>query len=258
MRRTLAALALLAALPIRAQGMEKHWYLDVHEFAPTLTGHAQGTTGGNKFDVDLGDDLGLGKDKTRLGFGVEYQGPRFGLAFSQDGESYKGLNRVTRPVTINGVTYNPSTLVSSTFKTVNNNLNWTIRLFTEPKYWFGIDLGVRATQVEISAVGDDTITGLHATADYKGTLPIPQIGPAAGFVADGGRVIGRIQWNYLTYKGCTYNHPTLDLRMFPLSWLGVLVFADDERFSMPLNSVKTGFDAGLDRKGIGLGLVAKF
>ena len=70
MRFPLACLLLTAALPACAQGAESHWYLDVHRFTPTMTGHFTSTSSDNPINVDLQNDLGLAKDKTKIGFGL--------------------------------------------------------------------------------------------------------------------------------------------------------------------------------------------
>ena len=72
MRFPLASLLVLASLPAFAQGVESHWYLDVHRFTPTLTGHFNDISGGNPIDVDLQNDLALSKSKTKIGFGLAY------------------------------------------------------------------------------------------------------------------------------------------------------------------------------------------
>jgi hypothetical protein len=258
MRPFLAPLVLTAALPALAQGVEKHWYFDLHSFGPTFEGRFQDHSGSNPVDVDFKNDLGLEKDKAKLGFGLEYQGPRFGLEFSRDEEDYKGAKVVTRQITINGQTFNASTLVHSNLKAVNNTLNWTIRCLTWPQFWIGLDLGARATQLELNANGTDPITGLAATAHYKTTLPVPQVGPSLGFEVLENRVIARAYYHFLTYKGCTYKHPGADLRAFPVSWLGIRVFTDGEHFKVPRDSVNSDVEANLDRTGTGIGVVLRY
>ena len=113
----------LAALPAHSQGAERHWYFDVHRYAPSFEGHYVDTSGNNPVDVDLGRDLGLKKDSTKIGFGLEYQGPRFGVELSRDEQDYKGLNRVARTININGTDFNANTLVSSSLKATTNTFN---------------------------------------------------------------------------------------------------------------------------------------
>ena len=258
MRFPLASLLLLIALPALAQGVERHWYLDVHRFTPSLSGHYQGTSDGNPFLVDFKDDLALAKDKTKIGYGLEYQGTRFGLELSRDEQDYAGSNRINRNVTINGQTFNANTVVTSSFKATNNTLNWTIRYLTWPQFWLGLDLGARATETEIHAASNSGLLQATVTADYKPTLPLPQVGPSLGFTALRGRVVGRAMVHLLAYKGSTYTHSGADLRFFPLSWLGIRAFVDDEHFRVPKGSIKSDLDITLNRSGAGLGVVARF
>jgi len=258
MRFILVPLVLLAALPAHSQGAERHWYFDVHRYAPSFEGHYVDTSGNNPVDVDLGRDLGLKKDSTKIGFGLEYQGPRFGVELSRDEQDYKGLNRVARTININGTDFNANTLVSSSLKATTNTFNWTIRAFKRPQYWIGIDLGARATQLEIAANGTELVTQANLSASYKATLPVPQLGLAAGFVALDSRLVGRAYLHYLGFKGASYTHPGADLRFFPISWLGVRVFTDAEHFKVPKGSVKDTLDIALDRSGTGAGIVARW
>jgi hypothetical protein len=258
MRFPLACLVLVTALPAFAQGTESHWYLDVHRFTPSLTGYFNGTSDGQPMDVDLQGDLGLEKSSTKIGFGAAYEGTRFGLEISRDEQDYAGLATMHRNVTINGQTFNANAVVTSSFKATNNNLNWTIRALKWPQFWIGLDLGARATQVQLDASAVEPFTGVNATADYKTTLPIPQIGPSLGFTGLNGRLVGRASYHLLEYKGCSYGHTGIDLRVFPISWLGIMAFYDNEHFRVPQGSVASNLDALLDRNGMGFGVVARF
>ena len=258
MRLLMAPLVLAAALPAFSQGVERYWYFDLHQVSPTLEGHFRDAKADNPVDVDLTRDLGLRKDKAKLGFSLEYQGPRFGLELSRDGEDYVGSNTVAQKVTINNTTFTADTLVNSRVKATNNTLNWTIRILRWPQAWIGLDLGARATQLEISANGSEPFSGVTATADYKATLPVPQVGLSAGFQAFNNRLIGRGYYHFLSFKGATYRHPGADLRFFPINWLGVRVFTDGEHFKVPKGSVNDTADIALDRTGTGVGIVARW
>ena len=192
MRFPLAVLVLLVAMPAFSQEeeerMERHLYLDAHWFTPSLEGHYNSTSGSNPINVDLQNDLGLAKDQTKIGFGADYEGPRFALELSTDEQDYKGSAVVTRDININGQKFTASTLVTSSVKATNQNLNWTIRCLSFPQFWVGIDLGVRALKTQIAASGQEGFTGLSATANYQVTLPVPQVGVSAGFIALDGRI----------------------------------------------------------------------
>jgi hypothetical protein len=121
-------LSLLAGLPMLAQAPASSFQVGVHGFPPTLGGRIEGIQDGQRVLLDLQDDLGLVKDRTRLGLDLEYQGPRFGVAFSMDGQDYKGSKRLTRTVTVDGKDYPAGTLVDSDLSVDVLGLNWTIRL----------------------------------------------------------------------------------------------------------------------------------
>ena len=261
MRFPLAIILLLAAVPAFSQEedrMERHLYLDAHWFSPTLEGHYDSTSGSNPIDVDLQNDLGLAKSKTHLGFAAEYQGPRFGLELSTDQEDYAGNAVVSRNININGQTFDAATRVISTFKATNETLNWTIRYLSFTQFWLGIDLGVRALKAEIAATGQEGFTGVSAQANYKVTLPVPQLGGSIGFNALDERLVARGFYHFLAFKGCTYTHTGADVRFFPISWLGVRAFVDAEHFKVPKGSINQDLDVGLDRTGSGVGVVVRF
>jgi hypothetical protein len=258
MRLSLLTLGLLAALPIHAQDLVRYWYFDVHQTKPTLEGHFEGKQDGNDFRMDLKDDLALAKDKTKIGFAVEYQGPRFGLELSMDGQDYLGTNMVNKKVSINGQTWTAGARLTTSVKATNTTFNWTIRALTWPQFWIGVDLGVRGMGVDLKASGIEPFTQVQASAGYKITIPIPQLGLSTGFNAFGGRLIGRGFYHYLGYSGASYSHIGADLRYFPVQWLGVRAFTDTESFKIPKGSAKQDADIGLDRAGTGFGVVVRF
>jgi hypothetical protein len=251
-------LALLIALPACAQGVERFWYVDVHRFAPDLGGHFQGVSDGNPIHVDFRADLALSRAPSKPGASVEYQGPRFGLELSGDVQSYAGSNVIPANIAIEGQTYLANTLVTSSVRATNWNGNWTIRYLTWPQFWLGADLGLRYTTLNLETSGSNGFSGVAATANYRSTLPIPQLGPSLGFSAMGGQLVGRGMVHLLAFKGATYTHLGADLRYFPVSWLGLRVFADSERLRVPDGSIKSDLDLTLDRSGTGIGIVARF
>ena len=258
MRKYMAPLALIFGVPLWSQAAAPRWSLDLHTFTPALEGHFHGISDGNPIQVDLGGDLGLGRDGTRIGAGAEYQGRRFGLEFATDRQEYAGRNQLARDITIDGRVYRASTVVTSTLQTTTSSLNWTLRYLVWPQFWLGLDLGARATVIELRTSGAELISGASVVVDYRTVLPVPQLGPSLGFTALDHRLVGRGLVHLLTYKGATYTRVGADLRYFPLEWLGVRVFADAERFRVPEGSIDKNLDITLDRSGIGFGIVARF
>jgi hypothetical protein len=249
---------MIASLPVLSQDAHGVWYLDVHQVSPTLEGNYKGTQDGKPVDFDLVKDLGLAKNGTSPGVGLEYQGPRFGLELSMESQKYIGSKVVDRDITISGQTFNASALVDSSIKATNYTFNWTIRLMRTPGFWIGIDLGARGTSLEVNAQATSYMMGQGRPAYFKSGLPMPQVGLSTGYSAMEGRLAVRAFYHYLGYKGATYHNAGGDIRYFPLSWLGVRAFTDTESWKVPENSLSKDLAINLDRSGTGFGLVLKF
>lgn len=259
MRFTVLSLGLLAALPLCSQDSGRHWYLDIHQVKPSLEGHFQGLQDGKDFSMDLKTDLALEKDKTKVGFGLEYQGPRFGLEVSRDEQDYAGSNVITKRVTINGQDWSPATRLNTSVKAITTNFNWTIRALKWPQFWVGVDLGVRAMDLDLVASGAVLVLpGTTATVTWRKTLPVPQLGLSVGFNALDGQLVGRGFYHFLSYSGATYSHVGADLRYFPITAVGVRAFLNTESFKVPKGSAGQDADIGLDRTGSGFGVVVRF
>ena len=260
MRSALVSLGLMAALPLCAQDLGRHWYLDVHQVKPTMEGHYEGLQDGKAFRMDLVNDLALQKDKTKLGVGLEYQGPRFGFELSSAEQDYVGVAtvQVGKFVQINGQTWNGGARISTFLKSRTSTVNWTIRALKWPRFWMGLDLGARGIGIDLVANGVEPISGVKAQAIEKDTLPVPQIGPSLRFNAFNGRIEARGFYHFLSYKGSSYHHVGGDVRFFPLSWVGVRAFVDNEEFKVPKGSIRDDLEIGLTRNGSGLGVVLRF
>ena len=207
-------LVLAACVPLLAQSPARSFQADLHWIAPTFEGHFNGIESGQRLAVDLQDDLGLGKDKTTPGLGLEYQGPRFGVEFSLDRQEYKGSKVLVRTITIDGKDFTAGTLVDSSLQANTLSLNWTIRAFAFESGWLGVDLGGRSWDV------DFTTKSAVLQSNEKFTVPIPQVGISGGFHAANERVIVKGYYHLLFRKGASYRHGGVDARYFPLQWLG--------------------------------------
>lgn len=252
------ALFLLAVMPLVAQVPERKWSFDLHSLPAALEGNFEGIEDGKPIFFDLKNDLGLEKDKTKLGVSLEYQGRRFGLGLSTDAQEYKGSAVLARPITLNGTTYQMLTKVDSRIKFQSYDLNWTIRALTWEQAWIGVDLGIRAWDLDMTATGTEQNTVQTVTASEKIRVPIPQLGLSVGGKALGDRVVGRASFHFLSYKGASYRRWQGDIRYFPIPWLGLRAFLDDESFDVPKDSIKDDLLLNLDRSGAGFGVVIRF
>jgi hypothetical protein len=253
-----AALFLLATLPLVAQVSERKWNFDLHGLPATLEGNFQGTESGNAISFDLKSDLALQKDKTQPGAAIEYQGRRFGFTLSTDAQDYQGSSVITKKVELNGTTYQVGALVTSQVKLKSYDLNWTIRAFTWQQAWIGVDLGLHAWDLDMTATGTEQTTLLTKTSSEKIPVPIPQVGLSVGGKAFGDRFVSRASFHFLRYKGASYTRWQGDLRYFPLEWLGLRAFLDDESFDVPQGSIKDDLILNIKRSGAGFGVVVRY
>ena len=259
MIRSFAVLALVASMPLLAEDLDRTFQFDVHRVGPTFEGHFKGMQDGKPLAVDLQSDFGIQKDTTKVGFGLEYQGPRFGFELSAEEQDYKGHNFLQKDVQLNGSTFHAGAMVDSTVKLKDYTVNWTIRALKWPQFWIGIDLGARIWDLEMTASAFEPLTTAYIPqVTEKVPLPIPQIGLSTGFDAFEKRVVGRGYYHLLSYKGASYHHVGGDLRFFPVKWLGVRVFTDTEKLDVPNHSIKDDLEVGLDRSGTGFGVVIRF
>lgn len=227
-------------------------------YGPDLTGHFQGIQDGQPIFLDLDSDLGLGKDKTTAGFFMDYQGPRFGFQVSSGSAEYRGDRLLTRSITLNGTTYSAADRVLSHVKLASVDGTWTIKFFSYPEGWVGFDLGVQAWKIDMDV---HDVPPAPLTATYSSTsvsAPIPQFGLSGGTRAFDGRLESKATLHYLAYKGAKYTQFGLDVRVFPVKWLGLRAFYEGGSFDVPKGSVKDDLEFKLDRKGVGFGVVARF
>ncbi|MDP2876935.1 MAG: hypothetical protein Q8O00_12180 [Holophaga sp.] len=258
MIRSALALCLVATLPMAAQAPKRAWYFGVQSVAPTFEGRFSGIQDDKAIEVDLQKDLAIKKETAKIGFALEYQGPRFGLEFAMDEQDYKGANFINRKISISGQDYNAGAYVTTDLKMKNYTFNWTIRALKFEHAWIGIDLGARIWDMDLKAIGVEALSGVSATAIEQFPIPIPQLGLSVGFQAINGAVIGKAYYHTLVYSGAKYHRVGADLRYFPLKWLGVRAFMDQEAFDVPKGSIQDDLDIRLDRNGAGFGVMVRF
>ena len=265
MRTTPLALALCCTAAFAQMGRtevtapsERSFTFGGQVYGPTLTGHFQGIQNGQPIAVDLDSDLGLGKDKTTPGFFFDYQGPRFAFQVSSGSAEYRGDRTLTRPVTIDGTTYPASDRVQSHVKLASVDGTWTIKLVRATDAWLGLDLGVQVWKLDMDANDVPPPPLAPSTASTSVTAPIPQIGLSGGAKGFEGKVESKAYVHYLGYKGAKYTLLGLDLRVFPVKWLGLRAFYEGGTFDVPKGSIKDDLELKLERKGGGFGVVVRF
>lgn len=255
-----AALTLFIGTGLLAQSPSApvggRWTLGVQRMAPDLTGSAFIQDGATSSSFDLDRDLKLQKDSTALGVLLGYEGPRFLFQISTTGQAYEGRNTLTRTVTVNGTSYAVGTDLRSKVKVDAADLTWVIKVLRWESAYLGLDLGVQAWKLKVDASG--TAAGITQVAQDDLTAPIPQVGASAGAHLFAGRLDLRGSYHLLSKSGATYHRSVLEGRFYPLTWLGLRVFAEDERFDVPKDSLSSDFALDLDRKGAGFGLVFRF
>ncbi|HJV89578.1 MAG TPA: hypothetical protein VJ623_04675 [Holophagaceae bacterium] len=253
-------LSLLAATAAFAQvGPSRSFTLGVSSFGPTFTGKMEGVQDGQPLFVDLDADLGLAKDKAKVGLLLDYQGPRFGFMVQSGGTDYAGDKTLTRNITIDGTTYAALTRVTSHLKLKTVEGIWTIRFVPLSAFWVGLDLGVESWKLDVDATGTalSPVPGT-ATATTSVSAPIPQVGLSLGSHAPGGIVEVKGFYHYLGAKGAKYSRAGVDLRVFPIPHVGLRAFYETESFDVPKGSLQDDLMLNLDRKGAGFGLVVTF
>lgn len=252
------AFAQFGAPPREAALPERAWVLGVQGYSPTLTGHFQGTQDGLPFAVDLGADLGLAREARKAGFYLEYQGPRFALEASSGTAAFAGDRVVTRSVVVHGVTYSLGSRVQSTLDLKTWDATWTVKILTDRQLWLGLDLGVEAWSLDMTARGGAPAPATPLSAASALTVPIPQVGLSLGLRSVGGTLEARGHLRTMQYKNSHYTRYGGDLRVYPRPWMGLRCFYEATRIEVPRGSLADDLDLHLDRTNFGLGALVRF
>lgn len=251
---------LIAALPLAAQSKEPgKWNAGLFMLPSTLEGYFNDPSA-DGLKLDLQRDLGIGKDGTKPGLHIEYQGQRFGLSLSHSGQDYKGINELEEQIEIDDTVYDVGATVNTKIKMQNTDLNWTIRCYNWPQAWVGVDLGIHAWKLDLDIVGEAWVQNQYQTVHESEsvTLPIPQFGISAGGHAFNKQLVARASFHLLPYKGASYKRFQADVRYYPLPWVGARVFVDSESFDVPRGSIDDDMELNLDHSGVGFGVVFRF
>lgn len=252
-----AAFAQLGRSPA-APPLDRSFTFGLESYSPDLTGHFQGVQNGQPILLDLDADLGLTRDKTTPGVFLDYQGPRFAFQLSSGSNEYRGDRVLTRNITLNGTTYAASDRVQSYVKLANVEGTWTIKLVRGESAYLGLDLGVQSWKVDLEVHDMPPAPATPTNESTSITAPIPQVGLSTGGRAFEGRLEAKVFIHYLGYKSAKYTRTGVDIRVFPVRWLGLRAFWDGGSFDVPKGSVKDDLELKLDRKGGGFGVVLKF
>lgn len=244
--------------PPAATGSDRTFTLGLESFSPDLSGHFQGLQNGQPISLDLDADLGLARDKTTPGLFLDYQGPRFAFQVSSGSNEYRGDRVLSRDITLNGTTYTATDRVQSTVKLASVEGTWTLKFVRGDSAYLGLDLGVQSWKVDLDLHDLPPAPATPTRESTSITAPIPQVGLSAGGRAFEGRLEAKAFIHYLGYKSAKYTRTGVDLRVFPVRWLGVRAFWDGGTIDVPKGSLKDDLALNLDRKGGGFGLVLRF
>ncbi|HEX9082830.1 MAG TPA: hypothetical protein VF768_11155 [Holophagaceae bacterium] len=250
--------ALVAQVSQPATLSRRSFSFGLQVYGPTLTGHFQGVQNGQPISLDLDSDLGLGKDKTTPGVFFDYQGPRFAFQVGSGTADYRGDRTLKRDITLNGTTYHATDRVLSHVKLASVDGTWTIKLVRSDAAFLGLDLGVQVWKLDLDAhdAPPPPMTATYASTSV--TAPIPQFGLSAGVKGFEDRLEAKAFFHYLGYKSAKYTRTGVDVRFFPVHWLGLRAFYDGGSFDVPKGSIKDDLELNLDRKGGGFGAVLRF
>jgi hypothetical protein len=241
----------------QATGARSSFTLGVNRIAPSFSGNFSGVQDGKAQAFDLDADLGLGRDKTQLGFLVDYQSARFGIQLSNSTQEYKGDRGLNRPVQVNGTNFDTATRLQTSAKLAVIEGIWTIRLDVTPIGWFGIDIGAQQWKTDVNALGTPVIGAALSASSSTSTL-LPQLGISGGGWSPTHDLEFKGYLRYLPYRGAKITGYGGEGRYFVTRSVGLRVFYETQKVDIPRGSIKSDLALNLERKGLGFGLVARF
>lgn len=240
--------------PIAKKGQ---WNFSLDGMPTTLECQVKGFANGILIDIDTQQDLALGKSKMSPGVSLEYMGPRIGMQFGVRNQKHEGNNIIKRDIIhIGGQPFTIGMPVQSEIKSTTYDINMTIRMLNFEQGWIGMDLGVHVWRLEFQA--QSSALSMSAVKQLLPTVPAPQFGISAGTSLLDDRLQAKAHFHFLGWKGAKYQRIQADVRYFPLDWLGVRVYTDNEHFDLPIGSIWDQLDILADSKGVGFGVVLKF
>lgn len=264
--KPLTFVLLAAGIPLCADGNTISapkggaWNLGLIYQGPSFSASFYNKDGQNITNFDSSRDLGLGKSSTGLGLGLDYEGRRFRLHLATYGQNYSGDQNIAQDVTVDGKLYKAGGRVQSQIKLRVYELDWTIKFYRWDEGYVGVDLGLVAWNMDVSAQGRGSVSGgpiQYTVASKAVTVPIPQLGLSVGYHF-GSQVDARGYYHLLSSSGASYRRVGADLRYFPMAWLGFRLNFENEGFDVPKGSIDDNTALKIDKNGMGLGVIWRF
>jgi len=269
---TIALAGLMAAAPLIGQASPgKKWSFGVYGSTPDLGMYLRQRQSSDslpdldslKTDFDSKTDLALKSGKMGMGTRIDYLGPRGGFQLDVGVHEFAGQNKVTRPIVIDNQTFSADADVTSSIKNTTVDLTGTIKILRFEHFWFGIDLGIQAWMMQVSAEAKNISSGGITKDDPDPVsanlpLPIPQVGLSFGIKGFNNVLEIRGRAHMLGYSGATYTLFAADARCYFLPWLGVRAFMENQQFDAPYGSVSDDLEARIDNNRFGFGIAFRW
>jgi hypothetical protein len=186
-------------------------------------------------------------------------GRRCGFSLDMGSMAFAGQNRIARKIDIDGNKFDEDMDVTSSLKNTMIDLTGTVKILSLDNFWLGVDYGIQAWLLSVSAHGRSVSTpGENESATLSQPVPIPQLGFSLGarILKDTLELRGKV--HLLAYSGAKYTLFAADARYYPLPWLGVRAFVENQVFDVPYGSIDDDTEAKLNNNRLGVGAVFRF
>ena len=236
------------------------WSFGVYGCAPDLGAylHQSGDELSEGDNFDIKKDLNLKSSKMALGLRLDYLGRRCGFSLDVGSMTFAGQNRIIRNIDIDGNKFDEGVDLTSSLKNTTIDLTGTVKIFRLDHFWLGIDYGIQAWLLDVSAHGKSLSTGEIESAKFSQPVPIPQFGLSFGAKGLKDMLELRGKVHILAYSGAKYTLFAADARYYPLPWVGVRAFVENQVFDVPYGSIDDETEARLNNSRLGFGAVFRF
>jgi len=249
-----------ARLPAAQPPPTGKWSFAAYGCAPDLGAyfHQSGDESSDGDNFDIKKDLNLKSDRMALGLRLDYMGNRCGFSLDVGSMAFAGQNRVARKIDIDGTEFENMDVTSS-LKNTTIDLTGTVKILRWDQFWLGIDYGIQAWLLSVSAYGKSvSIPSQNESATLSLPVPIPQLGISFGAKALNDMLELRGKVHLLAYSGAKYTLFAADARYYPLPWVGMRAFVENQAFDVPYGSIDEKTEARLDNNRFGAGVVFRF